>query len=384
MSNVEIPLETVHELFSLDLEEQVIQELEPLVEEPVVQESVLEEQVVHEETIEEEHAVQEPVPEELVVQEPEPFIEEEQVVQEPEPIEDESVVQEPLQEEPLVEEHVVQEPLQEEPLVEEHVVQEPLPEEPLVEEPKIPSLVFIVPYRDRESHHKIFSNQMQSKLHNSPVSYKIFYLNQADDRSFNRGAMKNIGFLAVKQMYPNDYQNMTFVFNDIDTMPSNEIDFDYVTTPGIIKHFYGFDYTLGGIVSIHAIDFERLNGFPNFWAWGFEDNLLQIRANNAGIEIDRSVFYKIGDPKIIHLIDTSIREVNSSEFRRYMLKTNEGIRSIHDISFEIDSDTGFVHVSAFETGANEIMETRTNYDLRNGPAPFKIKPKRNPTMKMKF
>jgi hypothetical protein len=251
------------------------------------------------------------------------------------------------------------------------------------EEPKIPSIVFIVPYRDRESHHKIFSKQMQSKLQKSTIPYKIFYLHQADDRSFNRGAMKNIGFLVVKQMYPNDYQNMTLIFNDIDTMPSNEIDFDYVTTPGIIKHFYGFDYTLGGIVSIHANDFEKLNGFPNFWAWGFEDNLLQIRANNAGIKIDRNVFYKIGDPKIVHLIDTSIREVNSSEFKRYILKTNEGIRSIRDVKYEIDADTGFVHISAFETDAKEVMETRTNYDLRNGPTPFKL-PRRMPTMRMHF
>lgn len=271
-------------------------------------------------------------------------------------------------------------PDQEEPVVHES---KSVPDEQVQEEPKIPSLVFIVPYRDRESHHKIFSKQMQTKLQNSRLPYKIFYLNQADDRSFNRGAMKNIGFLAVKKMYPSDYQNMIFIFNDIDTMPSNEIDFDYATTPGIIKHFYGFDYTLGGIVSIHAKDFENLNGFPNFWAWGFEDNLLQIRALSAGIKIDRSVFCKIGDPRIVHLVDTPIREVNSSEFKRYLGKTKEGIHSIRDMKYEIDSDTGFIHVSTFETDAKEIMQTRTNYDLRNGPAPFKL-PRRIPTIKMYF
>jgi hypothetical protein len=169
-------------------------------------------------------------------------------------------------------------------------VQEPPP----TPESKTPTLVFIVPYRDRETHYKLFSSAMKDALVNA-LPYKIFYINQKDTRGFNRGAMKNIGFLAVKNMYPTDYQNITLIFNDIDTMPSKDTILNYQTKRGVIKHFYGFDHTLGGIVSILASDFEILNGFPNFWAWGYEDNLLQSRANNAGIVIDRSLFYKIHD-----------------------------------------------------------------------------------------
>jgi hypothetical protein len=251
---------------------------------------------------------------------------------------------------------------------------------------EIPEIVFIVPYRDREAHRKMFAETMKNALKNSPP-YKIFYVHQTDTRGFNRGAMKNIGFLAVKKLYPEHYKNITLVFNDVDTMPTNTISVNYKTTKRTIKHFYGFNYTLGGIVSINAEDFESLNGFPNFWAWGYEDNLLQTRAIKSGITIDRSVFYKIHDPRIIHLTDSFIREVNREEFDRYLQNTTEGIDSIEDLDYTITHETGFIDVLQFNTASQENMEKRIDYDLRNGPAPFKEppkKPRRAPTIKMCF
>ena len=73
----------------------------------------------------------------------------------------------------------------------------------------IPNLIFIVPYRNRKEHYNIFSDHMKNILENEK-NYKIFYIHQTDDRSFNRGAMKNIGFLVVKDMYPNDYKNIKY------------------------------------------------------------------------------------------------------------------------------------------------------------------------------
>ena len=238
----------------------------------------------------------------------------------------------------------------------------------------IPKIIFIVPYRNREEHLNYFKTHMKMILEDLPVDYySIYYIHQHDQRIFNRGAMKNIGFLMVKNKYPNDYHNITLVFNDVDSIPIHKNSLTYETTRGIVKHFYGFMHTLGGIVSMNALDFERINGFPNFWAWGYEDNMLQQRVTNAGYKIDRSTFFKIGDPNIIHLNSTNLREVNQGEFERYTKNTNEGIFSIRDLLYNIDEPTGFVNVTYFITEHLPNINRYKLHDLKNGPMPYDTK-----------
>ncbi len=244
----------------------------------------------------------------------------------------------------------------------------------MIESAKVPKIVFIVPYRNREKQYSFFQEHMKMILEDMhPDDYKIMVCHQCDDRPFNRGAIKNIGFLVVKSKYPSHYKNITLVFNDVDTVPRTKNWLTYHTTRGIVKHFYGFTFTLGGIVSINAGDFELINGFPNFWAWGYEDNVLQRRVINAGITIDRSQFHEIGNPAIIFDLDGPIKEVNSGEYKRFLQKTNEGINSIIDLKYTIHPDTGFIDIVKFSTGQNPDMSKYSNYDLNNGKAPFDTK-----------
>ena len=60
-----------------------------------------------------------------------------------------------------------------------------------------PSRIFIVPYRNRKEQKFFFSNHMTFVLEDIP-DYEIHFVHQSDRRSFNRGATKNIGFLAMK------------------------------------------------------------------------------------------------------------------------------------------------------------------------------------------
>jgi fused signal recognition particle receptor len=239
----------------------------------------------------------------------------------------------------------------------------------------VPKLVFIVPYRNRELQKKIFDNVMKNVLEDIPSSdYKVYFIQQCDTRDFNRGAMKNIGFLALKDKYPNDYKNITFVFNDVDTVPRTKGVVDYNTENGTIKHFYGHTNTLGGIFSIKGSDFEQILGFPNFWAWGYEDNMIQIRAVQAGLNIDRSQFYIIGDPNIIQLNENTTRIVNRNEFNRYINFTNEGFSSINNLKYNIDEANRFVNVTRFDTGIANNSSTNQVYDLKNGNRPFNVNP----------
>ena len=249
-----------------------------------------------------------------------------------------------------------------------------------------------MPYRDRFEQQRFFSFQMEKILEDYRKSdYKIIYAHQLDSRDFNRGAMKNVGFLYAKSLYPNDYQNITFVFNDVDTMPYNKNFLNYETVQGNVKHFYGYTFTLGGIVSITGADYEKVNGFPNYWAWGYEDNAFNNRVKQSGINIDRSQFYPILDKNILQLKDGIERIVNRGEYDRYIDEVRfqhniDGINTISNVMYSFDENTSFLNIASFQTPISEKPELNTVHDMRNGAVPFIRNPqqRRRGTMSMMF
>jgi len=205
----------------------------------------------------------------------------------------------------------------------------------------IPKIIFIVPYRDRRQEKCIFSVYMKYIMEDYDKNdYEIYYSHQIDNRPFNRGATKNIGFLVMKKKYPNTYQNITFVFNDVDTVPVKKNTFDYATTKGVVKHFYGFTFTLGGIFSIVGSDFEKCNGFPNNWGWGLEDNAMNDRVLLNEIIINRQQFYPRETRDVLHLYDTPNRIINNKEPGNYNTKNlNDNLNNIHELEYVIEPNT---------------------------------------------
>ena len=185
--------------------------------------------------------------------------------------------------------------------------------------------------------------------------YEIYFVHQCDTRNFNRGAIKNIGFLAMKEKYPNDYQNITFIFNDVDTLPFHRI-FDYQTSPGVVTHYYGFDTALGGIVVMKGFDFELVNGYPNYWGWGMEDACLQKRCLKYDLTINRSHFYKIGSPEILQLFDGVSRLVSRRDPER-MKNDNgvDGLRTIQNLMYSVDAESLNPNDNIFVVSNSKMM-----------------------------
>jgi hypothetical protein len=244
--------------------------------------------------------------------------------------------------------------------------------------PPAPKIVFIVPYRDREHHLKFFSVYMKHVLSDyDPSTYEIYIVHQKDGRPFNRGGMKNIGFLAVKEKYPNEYQDMTFVFNDVDTVPYDKGVIQYETRAGVVKHFYGVKFALGGIFSIKGGDFERTNGFPNFWAWGGEDNYMQYRVLQCGLKIDRRGFFPLQHPNILQMVEGIMRTISRSEAEMVFYKTtNDGLSTIQNLNYKeeprLDHDHcnnavhhRFIHVSHFDCAYSHASNTYEEQNIHD-------------------
>ena len=254
----------------------------------------------------------------------------------------------------------------------------------------VPQLIFIIPYRDRIDQLNTYLDTMSDVMSNYKTDeYQIWIVHQCDQRAFNRGALKNLGFWICKQRYPHCYHNITLVFNDVDSVTSQRGLFQFQTRTGLVKHFYGFKYGLGGIFSITAGDFEKINGFPNFWGWGYEDNAIQHRVIRNGMKIDYTQFLpwkqtqyiEYGTPDSRTLLQNNdtdfVRQINRSEFQRYLDGTPEGIANLSGVVYdaivsdeETEPNVVWMNVMSFFTGVEEDVSQRQMYDIRNGKTPF--------------
>ncbi len=248
----------------------------------------------------------------------------------------------------------------------------------------IPKIIFIVPYRDREVQKTFFHHHMTTYILKDlqESDYKIYYIHQLGELPFNRGAMKNIGFQVMKEKYPEDYKDLTFVFNDVDTAPLVPNLINYETEKNVVKHFYGFKHALGGIFSIKGSDFEKTNGFPNYWSWGYEDSEMQLRVAAKNIQINRDTFYPILDKNFLLLHDDIYRLVNRKEVERHGHHPVEGLAEITNLNYSFEENNHMFHIHNFKTPF-EYDETKDKViDLRKGGIPFP--PKKSKMMSLNF
>ena len=114
---------------------------------------------------------------------------------------------------------------------------------------------------------------------------RIIVVEPVDYVPFNRGWIKNVGFL-LSFAGPDD----SVYFHDADTLPTSDT-WVYPPVPrGCVVHLYGHRHCLGGIVGVDPAVFNYIGGFPHTDAWGGEDRQLQSACIKNNIRIDRSLF----------------------------------------------------------------------------------------------
>jgi len=226
----------------------------------------------------------------------------------------------------------------------------------------VPTRVFIVPYRDRQADKEQFLAKMKKLLEDFSEPYEIYFAHQYDNRPFNRGAMKNIGFLAIKNKYPTAYKDITFIFHDVDTYPCEKGLIDYTTTTGVVKHYYGFTFALGGIFAIKGADFEKSKGFPNFWGWGIEDNAMNDRCLAVGLKIDRSCFYDINDKRILRTFDGFKRLISKRDSLIYKQAAHDDITHLKNLNWHFHNE--YINITSFECNMNHREQIYEAYDIR--------------------
>ncbi|XP_065063165.1 beta-1,4-galactosyltransferase 1-like [Rhopilema esculentum] len=138
-------------------------------------------------------------------------------------------------------------------------------------------VAIIIPFRNREKHLAILLRYLHPILQKQKLEYRIFVVEQIDDKPFNKGKMMNVGF-QHSQKY-NDFD--CFVFHDVDMIPEDDRN-DY-GCPSSVRHMAPavdkFNYKLfspylfGGVTSFNKDKFVKVNGFPNrYYGWGAEDD----------------------------------------------------------------------------------------------------------------
>ena len=166
-----------------------------------------------------------------------------------------------------------------------------------------PRLTIIVPYRDRAQHLSVFlpglARYFERDKADHVVPYRVMIVEQASGLPFNRGAMKNIGFIMARDC--SDY----VCFHDVDYLPI-WADYSYceqtmpiawygaLTRPvssrsKVTLFLKDADVDLFGAVVLCPVEaFAKVNGYANsYWGWGMEDTDLRFRFNAAAIPCGR-------------------------------------------------------------------------------------------------
>lgn len=153
------------------------------------------------------------------------------------------------------------------------------------------STAIIVPYRKREEQLHTFLIYMHNYLRQQRIHYRIFLVEQYDQKPFNRAKLFNIGsVIAAELEFP------CLILHDVDLLPMN-LGQLYACTQkprhmcsalDIFRFTLPYRGLFGGVVAIRTHQYRFINGMSNiFEGWGGEDDDFYNRLYSHKIDICR-------------------------------------------------------------------------------------------------
>ncbi|XP_072932332.1 beta-1,4-N-acetylgalactosaminyltransferase bre-4-like [Epargyreus clarus] len=153
------------------------------------------------------------------------------------------------------------------------------------------SVAILVTYRNRQSQLDVFLPYIHNFLRKQNIHYKIFLVEQQDNKAWNKGMLYNIGVkYAIAEKFP------CLILHDVDLLPLDEGNlYACLKQPrhisaSIDKFRYVLTYKslVGGVLAIRADQYVELNGFSNrFTGWGGEDDDFAARIAAHKLDILR-------------------------------------------------------------------------------------------------
>ncbi|CAH0701500.1 unnamed protein product [Spodoptera exigua] len=153
------------------------------------------------------------------------------------------------------------------------------------------SVAIIVAYRNRQRQLDIFLPYMHDFLRNQSIHYRIYVVEQEDEKIFNKGVLYNVGAkVAIRDKFP------CLILHDVDLLPLDASNL-YACgneprhmSASIDKFRFVLPYgdLAGGVLALKSEQFVQVNGFSNrFEGWGGEDDDFSWRISSHKLNIIR-------------------------------------------------------------------------------------------------
>ncbi|XP_073944892.1 beta-1,4-N-acetylgalactosaminyltransferase bre-4-like [Choristoneura fumiferana] len=153
------------------------------------------------------------------------------------------------------------------------------------------SVAVLVTYRNRQKQLDIFLPYMHNFLRKQNIHYKIYLIEQQDEKPWNKGLLYNIGARqAIADKFP------CLILQDVDLLPLDESNLYVCTTEprhlsasvDKFRFVLPYDWLVGGVFAIRSDQYKEVNGFSNrFLGWGGEDDDFYSRLSMHDMKISR-------------------------------------------------------------------------------------------------